>query len=61
MSKDKIRELYEYFFKCADIDGDGFVSGSEAAILFRKAGITDEVLRSVRVESIAFYLHVIFK
>lgn len=48
MSKDKIREIYEFFFKYADADGDGLVSGPDAAAMFRKSGITDETLRSVR-------------
>jgi hypothetical protein len=47
MSKDKIRELYEFFFKLADADGDGFVSGGEAASLFRKSGLSDEALRNI--------------
>lgn len=48
MSKDRIREIYEFFFKTADTDGDGFVTGPEAAALFRKSGISDSVLVNVR-------------
>jgi hypothetical protein len=48
MSQEKIKEIYEFFFKTADADGDGFVSGGEAAGLFRKSGLTDDVLKSVR-------------
>jgi len=49
MSKDKIREIYEFFFKTADADGDGFVTGGEAAAMFRKSGLSDELLRTVRL------------
>lgn len=51
MSKEKIREIYEFFFKTADADGDGMVSGPDAANMFRKSGISDEALRNVRYNS----------
>lgn len=60
MSKDKIREQYEYFFKLADTDGDGFVTGGEAAALFRKSGLSDEALRNVRMINIcACHMHLV--
>ena len=49
MSKDKIREIYEFFFKTADADGDGLVSGPDAAAMFRKSGLPDETLKNVRI------------
>lgn len=60
MSKDKIREQYEYFFKLADADGDGFVTGGEAAALFRKSGLSDEALRNVRmINNLAYHMHLV--
>lgn len=55
MSNDKIREIYEYFFRITDTDGDGFVSPGEAAALFRKSGLKDDDLRSVRITLIHAY------
>ena len=48
-------EVYENYFRIADVDKDGKISGAEAVAFFRHSGLPQPILAQVQIHGSFFH------